>query len=280
MGVIERITDAAPCSTTAARSAKAHSPRWRADRQVQEAYLGVARWRAGSRSSGVYTAYDKADVLQGVSLTVAARQHHLPARLQRLGQDHADPLDPRADPAARRAHRVRRRRHHRLPTHRCRGRHRLHPGRPQGVSQAHGRGEPARRRLPGSLGGGDAHAHCRDLRDLSRGCRAPRAARRHDVGRRAGHGVDRTRADARAEAPAHRRAVARPLPDPGEGKLQHHPRDQRARHHSVSGRAERAPDPRHLAATAMCCPRARGRSPPATPAELSERDEVREAYFG
>ena len=31
-----------------------------------------------------------------------------------------------------------------------RRRHRLHPGRPQGVSQVHGGGEPAARRLPGS----------------------------------------------------------------------------------------------------------------------------------
>ena len=38
--------------------------------------------------------------------------------------------------------------------------------------------------------------------------RAP--ARRHHVGRRAGDGVDRARADARAEAPAGRRALARP----------------------------------------------------------------------
>ena len=66
----------------------------------------------------VSTAYDKADVLEGVSLTIE------PGRITCLlgsngsGQDHADPLHPRPDAAARRPHHLRRHRHHRaLPTH-------------------------------------------------------------------------------------------------------------------------------------------------------------------
>ena len=54
----------------------------------------------------VYTAYDKADVLQGVSLSVECRTYHLPAWLKRLWQDHAGTLGSRADAGARRPHRL------------------------------------------------------------------------------------------------------------------------------------------------------------------------------
>src|SRR5262245_53917283 len=45
------------------------------------------------------------------------------------------------------------------------------------------------------------------------------------VGRRAGDGLDRPRADAGTEGAADRRAVARPVAAAGEGQLQHHPAD-------------------------------------------------------
>ena len=49
------------------------------------------------------------------------------------------------------------------------------------------------------------------------------------------------------------------VPHPGQGKLQHHPPDQRARHHGLPGRAERAPDARHLALRLCAVERPRGR---------------------
>ena len=115
----------------------------------------------------VYTAYDRADVLQGVSLVVAAGSITCllgsngsgkttlirsilgltPPRAGRIVFDDNE-ITRAADPQGGRS------------------RHRLHPGRPQGVSQADGGGEPARGRLSGALGGGHARTHRRDLRHL------------------------------------------------------------------------------------------------------------------
>ena len=72
------------------------------------------------------------------------------------------------------------------------------------------------------------------------------AARRHHVGRRAGHDLHRTRPDAGAEAVADRRALARPFADPGQGELQSHPPYQRARYHRAAGRAKCASDAGHF----------------------------------
>ena len=117
--------------------------------------------------AGVTAGYDRADVLDGVTLAVEpgritcllgangsgkttlirAILGLTPPRAGRIsldGRDIAGLADPPGD----------------------RGRHRLHPGRPQGVSQVHRRGEPARRRLSGNVRGGDARAHRRDLRHL------------------------------------------------------------------------------------------------------------------
>ncbi len=105
MGVIERITDRCVVLNFGRKIAEGPYREVAADRQVQEAYLGVAMMTAELREiEGVCTAYDKADVLEGVSLTVAPGKHHLSAGLERLRQDHADPLDPRADAAARGPH--------------------------------------------------------------------------------------------------------------------------------------------------------------------------------
>ena len=75
----------------------------------------------------------------GVSLTARGRRDHLPARRQRCGQEHADPRHPRAHAAAQRRRAARRRGRHRPADapHR-RARDRLHPRRPQGVSEADG----------------------------------------------------------------------------------------------------------------------------------------------
>ncbi len=98
----------------------------------------------------------------------------------------------------------------------------------------------------------------RYLADFPAACRAPNAARRHDVGRRAGDGIDRTRPDVRAQAAADRRAFARPVAAAGEGEFQHHPPDQRARHYRAFGRAERTSDARDLAPRLCSVERARG----------------------
>ena len=102
---------------------------------------------------GVPTAYDKADVLEGVSLTIEPGRITCllgsngsgkttlirsilgltPPRAGRIifdGNDITALADPQGD----------------------RRRRRLHPGRPQSISEAHGRGEPAARRLSGTLG--------------------------------------------------------------------------------------------------------------------------------
>ena len=92
-----------------------------------------------------------------------------------------------------------------------RRRHRLHPGGPQGVPQAHGRGEPAGRRATRNARSAVARAGSTRSSSMFPQLRERRApARRHHVGRRAGHGLDRPRPDARAEAAADRRALARP----------------------------------------------------------------------
>ncbi len=49
---------------------------------------------------GVHTAYDKADVLEGVSLKIE------PGRITCLLQDHAHPLDPGTDATAHRPYRI------------------------------------------------------------------------------------------------------------------------------------------------------------------------------
>ena len=44
-------------------------------------------------------------------------------------------------------------------------------------------------------------------------------------------------------------------PPAGEGELRYHPPDQRARHHRPPGRAKRAPDARRSRIMVLCCPR-------------------------
>ena len=56
-----------------------------------------------------------------------------------------------------------------------------------------------------------------------------------------------------------RRALARPVAAAGEGEFQHHPSDQRARHHRIFGGAERAPDAGHRPTRLCAVERARGR---------------------
>ncbi len=179
-----------------------------------------------------------------------ARPHHLPARLERLRQDYADPLDSRADAGRAPAGSPSRAGHHpALPTHQGdRRRRRLHPGGPQGVSEIHGRGKLAARRLPGGLGGRNAAAgsprFTRSFRASPSG--ATQLAGTMSGGEQAmvsiGRGLMRA-----PKVAADRRALARPFAPSGTGEFPHHPGHQRPRHYGFSGRAERAPDARDRA---------------------------------
>ena len=196
----------------------------------------------------VYTAYDKADVLQGISLKVEPGRITCllgsngsgkttlvrsilgltPSRAGRIVFDGSDITQ--------------------LPTHRiiAAGIACIPEGR-KVFPKLDGRGKSAGRRLPGALGQGERGAAWRDLPDFPAACRAADAARRHDVGRRTGDGIDRARPDVRAQAASDRRAFARPFAAPGEGEFQHHPRHQRAGNYGSFGRAKRASDARYFA---------------------------------
>ena len=153
----------------------------------------------------VYTAYDKADVLQGVSLSVNAG--HItcllgsngsgkttlvrsvlgltPARAGRIVFDGADITH--------------------LPTHKIiAGGIACIPEGRKVFPQADRRGKSACRRLPGTVGQNGRVASCGDSADFSAARGTPDPARRHDVGGRAGNDIDRARPDVRAQAAAHR----------------------------------------------------------------------------
>ena len=176
MGVIERITDR--CVVLNFGRKIAEGP-YRAGRRRSAGAGSLSRGGvmsgACSRSKTSITAYDKADVLEGVSLAVEAGRITCllgsngsgkttlirsilgltPPRAGRIlfdGVDITRLADPQGD----------------------RRRHRLHSRRPQGLSQAHGRGESAARRLSGDFGSGHAGAHGRDLPHFPAPRRAPR----------------------------------------------------------------------------------------------------------
>ena len=170
----------------------------------------------------VYTAYDKADVLQGVSLNVEAEPHHLSARLQRLRQDHLGALDPRPDAGTRRPHRIQRHRHHSAAnTQDHRRGHRVHSRGAQGVSQAYRGGKPAGRRISGKLGQGHA-ARLAEILQIF-----PRLAERRTQLAGTMSGGDRRwyrsgrGTHVRAQAAPDRRAVAWAVSAAREGKFRH-----------------------------------------------------------
>ena len=72
MGVIERVTDRCVVLNYGRKIKEGTFAEVAGDRQVQEAYLGVGVMTGRLEILDVTTAYDKADVLQGVSLTVEA----------------------------------------------------------------------------------------------------------------------------------------------------------------------------------------------------------------
>ena len=113
-----------------------------------------------------------------------------------------------------------------------RPRHRAGAGRPAAVSQAHGRGEPAARRVPPD------RARARSSRNLDfcfemfpRLEGAPQPARRLDERRRAADAGAGARADERAAHPAGGRAVGRARADPGQP---HHRRHQGAARNTIN----------------------------------------------
>ena len=103
-----------------------------------------------------------------------------------------------------------------------------------------GQGQPHDGRLRAPRPRRHRARHRDGLRLLPRAARARRPGRRLSLRRPAADAGDRPRADGAAQAHAARRAVARPLADPHQGNLRHHPPPQcgAGRDHAA-GRAER-----------------------------------------
>ena len=101
-------------------------------------------------------------------------------------------------------------------------------------------GEPrdGRLRPPGQGHGRRPRAR---VRAVPPPARAPHAARRHALGRRAADAGHRPGADGPAQAAAPRRAVDGPRTEAGRPDLRDHHRDQRAGHDDPARRAERHP---------------------------------------
>ena len=261
MGVIERITDR--CVVLNFGRKIAEGPYRAGRRRPRRCRKPIWGWLMSGRLDieDVFTAYDKADVLEGVSLTIE------PGRITcllgsngsgkttlirsilgltppRAGRITFDGTDITA-----------------LPTHKviAAGIACIPEGRkvfPKFTVEENLRA----RRLPGNLGRGHARAHGRDLCACFRGwpSAATQLAGTMSGGEQAmvsiGRGLMRAPKLLLIDEPS---LGLSPLLVQGE--FQHHPPDQRARHHGVPGRAERAPDAGDRALRLCAVERPRGR---------------------
>jgi len=99
MSVIERITGRCVVLNYGRKIAEGTYAEVARDRKCASVPGAGVTMSEGLRVEGLYTAYDRADVLEDVSVVVD-RAASLPARVERLRQDHADPRNPRPDAAS------------------------------------------------------------------------------------------------------------------------------------------------------------------------------------
>ena len=228
---------------------------------------------------GVYTAYDKADVLQGVSLEV--QDGSITCLLGSNGSGKTTLVrsilgltPPRAGRIVFNGTDITR-----MPTHKiiAAGIACIPEGRkvfPKLTVEENLRVGAYQETSDKAVAG----AHGRNPADFSAARRASHAACRHDVRRRAGDGVDWTRPDVRAQAASDRRAVTRPVAAVGKGEFQHHPQ---INERGITVLLVEQNVHQTLAISHYGFVLSKGRvAASGSPTELAARHEVRDAYFG